>query len=57
MSARPDIQDGLDYSRELVELMQHEAEHATWWWFRYAAVLIVVVAAAASAVWPWGWAS
>ncbi len=57
MSTRPDIQDGLDYSRELVELMQHEAEHATWWWFRYAAVLIVVVAAAASAVWPWGWAS
>ena len=54
MSTRPDIQDGLLYSRQLVELMQHEADHATWWWVKYLGAVVVVASIAASAVWPWG---
>lgn len=57
MSHTPAHLDGLDYSRELVERVQREADECTFRWFWRVAVLAIAVGALGSIFWPWGWAA
>ncbi len=52
------IPDALEYSHELAERVQREADEACAmpWWFWEAAVVIFVGAIAASSIYPWGFA-
>jgi hypothetical protein len=50
---------GLDYSHQLAERVQREADAATAlpWWFWEAAAVVFVLTLAISAAFPWGFAS
>jgi len=52
------IPDALEYSHELAERVQREADEACAmpWWFWEAAAVVFVATIAISSIYPWGFA-